>query len=204
MIGILDYGAGNLKSIWNVIDYLGYETLLVSKSADLDVCSHLIIPGVGSFSHAMTSLVQSGLIEIVKNHIMAGKPTMGICLGMQILASYGEEDCGARGLDFISGVVKPLSTDLCQVPHVGWNSLNFNSEHPVFFGIKKHVDYYFVHSYYFDLESHDNVVATSHYGVDFASVVAHKNIIGLQFHPEKSQDNGLKLLENFCDWDGIC
>ena len=206
LIGILDYGMGNINSVRNALDHLGYDNQVISDSAALVECSHLIIPGVGSYAKAMSNMLQSGLCDAIDAHVQAGKPLLGICLGMQLLSTNGEEDGFSKGLDLIGGTVKFLALESKQlpIPHVGWNALHFNFEHPICEGIKKHVDYYFVHSYFFEADNACNVLACADYGEKFPAIVVNKNVVGIQFHPEKSQDNGLLLIENFCEWDGQC
>ena len=127
------------------------------------------------------------------------------CLGMQLMADYGEEGTGADGLCLIPGkVIKIPSENNLILPHMGWNTINFTTNHPIFKNVKNNIDCYFVHSYHFVPKDKKHILSKTHYGIDFASVIGNKNLIGFQFHPEKSQKNGLKLLENFCNWDGEC
>ena len=203
-IGILDYGMGNINSVHNTLMHLGYDPEIVNDSQSIQSCSHLIIPGVGSYSKAMANITERGLNLDIIEHTQAGKPLLGICLGMQILSDDGEEGELAKGLGFIKGRVLPLDVAPLPVPHVGWNSLTFNFDHPICRNVKKHVDFYFVHSYFFNAEDPQNVLAQTEYGQQFPAIVVNKNVVGIQFHPEKSQDNGLLLIENFCEWDGTC
>ncbi len=206
LVGILDYGMGNINSVHNALTYLGYDSQLVKTSQEIKQCSHLIIPGVGSYAQAMTNIVGQGMDIDVLAHVEQGKPLLGICLGMQILSDEGEESGFSKGLGLIGGKVEFLDLEREQlpVPHVGWNSLAFNFDHPLCEKLKKHVDFYFVHSYFFNASDPQNVLATTDYGRKFPAIVVNKNVIGIQFHPEKSQDNGLLLIENFCEWDGKC
>lgn len=205
IIGILDYGMGNINSVFNSLSYLGYEPEIVTSSQDIERCSHLIVPGVGSYGKAMANITELGVDVAIKRHAELGKPLLGICLGMQILSEVGEEGGEFSGLGLIPGRVKLLDLADLPVPHVGWNSLNFNNpSHPMFQNLKKHVDFYFVHSYFFDVDNKQHVLAATEYGDQFAAIVGRDNIVGIQFHPEKSQDNGLLLMENFCEWDGQC
>ncbi|BCA94941.1 imidazole glycerol phosphate synthase subunit HisH [Legionella antarctica] len=204
IIGIVDYGMGNINSVYNALTYLGYEAEIVTTVQEIERCSHLIVPGVGSYAKAMANIAELGVDVAIVNHAKMGKPLLGICLGMQILSEVGEEGGNIKGLGLIPGRVQLLDLVDLPVPHVGWNSLNFNADHPMFASLKKHVDFYFVHSYFFDVESPENVLASSDYGNQFAAIVGKKNIVGIQFHPEKSQDNGLLLIENFCEWNGEC
>jgi imidazole glycerol-phosphate synthase subunit HisH len=205
MIGVLDYGMGNLRSICNAIEETGNDAVLVNSAGALDDLSHLIIPGVGHFRTAMAHLRQRELETVIKAYIDSGRPLLGVCLGMQILAAAGTEGGAGEGLNLIPATVQPLSAgDALRIPHVGWNTVVFHRPHPVADGIKEGCDFYFVHSFAMQCEAADDVVATTEYGADFVSIVGRNNVLGFQFHPEKSQINGLQMLENFCDWDGQC
>jgi glutamine amidotransferase len=203
-IGILDYGMGNINSVYNALVHVGYDAEIVNQPEAIQGCSHLIIPGVGSYANAMSKLISQGLDLAILAHAASGKPLLGICLGMQILSQKGDEGEITAGLGLIDGCVELLDIAPLSVPHVGWNSLTFNAEHPLFNRVKKHVDFYFVHSYFFNAAHEKNVLAYTDYGTSFPAIVVNKNVIGIQFHPEKSQDNGLLLIENFCEWDGAC
>ena len=203
-IGILDYGMGNINSVYNALVHVGYDAEIVNQPEAIQGCSHLIIPGVGSYANAMSKLISQGLDLAILAHAASGKPLLGICLGMQILSQKGDEGEITAGLGLIDGCVELLDIAPLSVPHVGWNSLTFNAEHPLFNRVKKHVDFYFVHSYFFNATHEKNVLAYTDYGTSFPAIVVNKNVIGIQFHPEKSQDNGLLLIENFCEWDGAC
>ena len=198
MIGIVDYGMGNLRSVYNAIVFLGFEAKIVSKTDDFNELSHLIIPGVGAFSSAMSNLNEAKLIHPIKMFIASGKPVLGICLGMQLLASFGFEPNETEGLNIIEGKVVKFQVEKMRIPHVGWNSIDFKRDHYLFEGVKKGVDFYFVHSFYFDTKNHEDVLAYCDYGINFPAIVSKNNVIGIQFHPEKSQKNGLKIFENFC------
>jgi imidazole glycerol-phosphate synthase subunit HisH len=205
MIGVLDYGMGNLRSVTNAIEYIGFDAHLISVPSDLKQITHLILPGVGSYSQAMKNLKESGLIEVIQNHIDSGKPFLGICLGMQILASKGFEHGETDGMGIIDGKVTPFELRReFLVPHMGWNTMKLQRSHPLFEGMKPHIDYYFVHSFHFQTEKDENILAVTNYESNFNSVVVKENVVGVQFHPEKSQESGLKILENFCDWNGKC
>lgn len=204
MIAILDYGFGNVKSVWNALDALGEEPLLVSEGSALDDATHLIIPGVGAYDVAMGELCRRSLIAPLRTFVASGRPLMGICLGMQLLGDSGEEGRGAQGLGFVNGEVRRFSPDLdIDVPHAGWNTAQFRVDHPVFRGLPRASDFYFVHSYRFGAEV-DQIYGTTHHGEEFCSVIGNGNVLGVQFHPEKSQKKGLRVLENFCGWDGKC
>lgn len=204
-IGIVDIGIGNLGSLRNALYCQGWDTVSVSTANDLSNLTHLLLPGVGAFAAAMARLNQAGLVEPIRHFASQGAPVMGICLGMQILAQWGVEGGQTQGLGLIPGEVVPLPPHPgLRIPHVGWNEVRQEQAHPILKGIRNDVDFYFVHSYYFRVATADNVLATTEYGERYPSIVGKNNVIGVQFHPEKSQRNGLRLLDNFCLWDGIC
>lgn len=203
MIGILDLEIGNLRSVTNAVYRLGFDPKLVSKPEELTDLTHLIIPGVGQFATAMRHAGERALVQPVKEFASAGRPTLGICLGMQLLATYGIEGGEVDGFDLIPGKVRRLSVEGgLRLPHVGWNRVILRHAHPVLEGLKPDRDFYFVHSYSFDCRDPEDALAETDYGARFVSVVARENVVGFQFHPEKSQANGLRLLERFCQWNG--
>ena len=203
VVGILDLQLGNLRSVANAVYEQGYDFVIVTDAAQLDDLSHLILPGVGHFQTAMQHFTQSGLLESVQAYVASKRPLLGICLGMQLFAALGHEGCLTQGLDFIPGAIVPFNQENLRVPHIGWNTVRFQREHPVFAQVKKDRDFYFVHSYHYQGEA-DYIYATTDYGAAFPAIIGKENVIGFQFHPEKSQKNGLQLLENFCQWDGQC
>lgn len=204
-IGIIDVGIGNIGSLRGALYSQGWDTKTIAKISDMANVSHLFLPGVGSFSIAMQRLRDSGLIDAIIKHGNQGRPIMGICLGMQLLAEQGEEGGRSSGLGLISGEIIrfDISPEL-HLPHVGWNVLQQHKKHPLLNGIRPDVDFYFVHSYFFNASCKVDVVGTTDYGICFPSFVAKGSVVGVQFHPEKSQRNGLRLLDNFCLWDGSC
>jgi glutamine amidotransferase len=202
MIGIINYGMGNIKSVYNSLDHIGENTRVFESAQGLEACSHIILPGVGAFPTAMKNLQQKGFIPVMMAHVAAGKPFLGICLGMQLLADEGEELELTRGLGIVPGCVRKLDVGL-HIPHVGWNNVIVKQEHPLFKDVSRSVDFYFVHSYCFYPMAVDHVLAVTDYGKEFPCAVTNgRSAVAVQFHPEKSQDNGLKILENFCYWDG--
>lgn len=203
-IGIIDIGIGNLGSLRNALYSQGWDTLPASSGDDLDDLTHLILPGVGSFASVMQRLNDSSLTGPIRRFVSSGRPLLGICLGMQLLAEFGSEGGETGGLGLIPGRVAPISGAGLRVPHVGWNNAHQQRKHPVLDGIRDDVDFYFVHSYRFVADDASTVIAETEYGEPFPSIIGNANIIGAQFHPEKSQTNGLRLLDNFCIWDGIC
>jgi glutamine amidotransferase len=203
-IGIIDVGIGNLGSLKNALYNQGWDSKFVSSPEDFDGLTHLILPGVGAFSAAAKRLEDAQLMDRIRDFANEGHPVMGICLGMQLLADSGTEGGDEPGLGLVTGRIVPLVAQGLRLPHVGWNSVKHVKKHALFEGIRNDVDFYFVHSYRFVSEQENNVISETDYGEIFPSIVGRDNIIGVQFHPEKSQANGLRLLDNFCMWDGKC
>lgn len=190
MIGIVDYGMGNLRSVQKALEYLGERTTISSDREELSACGSLILPGVGSFGAGMDNLKRACLVDFLKEYIQE-RPLLGICLGMQFLLDESEEEGLFEGLGVIGGSVKRFTCG--KVPHMGWNSV-FGLRSPLFQGIGEGTQFYFVHSYY--ARSEFAIAHTDYYGT-FASAVGKGNAYGVQFHPEKSGDAGLQLLRNF-------
>lgn len=202
-VAIVDYGMGNLHSVRHAIAMAGGEPVLASNPDVLREAERVVLPGVGAFGHCIANLRASGLLESLADEVLGkGKPMFGICLGMQVLASAGEEMGDHVGLGWIPGRVRRLRVDAdgLRVPHVGWNEVRVTRDHPVLGGIRRDATFYFVHSYVFEPESPVHTAAIADYGGDFTCAVARDNIIATQFHPEKSQQNGLSLLERFLTW----
>jgi glutamine amidotransferase len=198
-IVIIDYGVGNTYSVSNAIKYLGYKKLMVSNiEKEIREADALILPGVGAFDEATRNLKARNLIEVLNEEVLGkGKPILGICLGMQLLASASEENGFHEGLNWIEGRVKKLELpNGFAVPHVGWNDVTCNFSDPLFNRNADNSNFYFDHSYYFDCDE-KYVAAYCNYGVKVTAAVQHKNIFGVQFHPEKSQTSGLKLFRSF-------
>lgn len=205
VIGIIDYGAGNIRSVHLALERCGSDSLLLTDPISAQQCSALILPGVGSFRYAMQSLSASGWAEELVQQVNSGKPLLGICLGMQLLFESGSEDGVSGGLGLIDGSVDPFpGTYQLRVPHMGWNSVHWLKNHPINIGVKSGLDLYHVHSYHCNPIDQTNVLCTTSYGFDVVTGVAKDNIVGLQFHPEKSQPAGLLLLKNFIDWSDSC
>lgn len=198
MIAIVDYGMGNLRSVQKAIEKVGFDTVLVDSPDDLEGVEKIVLPGVGSFRDAMDGLRERGLTEPVLRHIKEGRPYLGICLGLQILFTESMEDGPTKGLDVISGRVVRFKKDGLKIPHMGWNQVSFcNTDMPIARGIPQNTYMYFVHSYYVCPDDPNVVAAVTEYGRQFPSVIWKNNIFATQFHPEKSQTNGLSLLKNF-------
>ena len=206
MIHLLDYGAGNITSVHSAFKRCGAEISVVSDSFDNTAIRSLVIPGVGSFASAMLHIRQTGWEQRILTEAARGTKILGICLGMQILFEEGTEGGTSSGLGLIGGTVRPLSSIYDgRLPHIGWNNVSIvASESDIFFGIKDNLDFYHVHSYFCSPSEPTCVLATTELGQPFASVVQNDNILGIQFHPEKSQPAGLKLLNNIVDWFEQC
>jgi glutamine amidotransferase len=196
MIAVIDYGAGNIRNVVNAINRLGYQIKLTSEPGVILSADTVILPGVGAAGDTVSSLKQLNLIEPVRKIITENKPFMGICIGLQILFSETEEDKGQKCLDIFPGKVKKLPAGQ-KIPHMGWNQVKQKVDHPVFDGVPDNSHFYFVHSYYVDPEDKSLVAGITDYGVEFCSMIAKGNMIGTQFHPEKSGDAGLRILDNF-------
>ncbi|HOO55430.1 MAG TPA: imidazole glycerol phosphate synthase subunit HisH [bacterium] len=196
MIAIIDYGMGNLGSVFKALEGVGCDVRIVDTVKDISDADGIVLPGVGAMSAAMNNLERHGLIETVIGQIKSGKPFLGICLGLQMLFEYSEEGGRVDGLGVLKGKVARF-TDELKVPHMGWNQLNFKKRPDVVEGIPEGSFFYFVHSFYVVPDDDDVVMTTTDYGIDFVSSISVDNITAVQFHPEKSQKWGLKLLENF-------
>jgi len=200
MIAIVDYNMGNLASVQNAFAKLGKETVVESDPTKFKNYDKLVLPGVGAFGDAMEHLRERNMIESIKEFAHSGKPMFGICLGMQLLFESSEEFGSHEGLGLIKGKVihfdsKKFDQSL-KIPHMGWNRM-FTKEHPLFKGLDENHYLYFVHTYHIVCDDESDIIGRTNYGYDFASAVAHNNIMGIQPHPEKSHENGLKILENF-------
>ena len=198
MIAIIDYDAGNIKSVQKAINLLCEETVLTREREDILAADKVILPGVGAFGDAMEKLERFGLVQVIKEVVDKGTPFLGICLGLQLLFEESEESPGVKGLGILKGkIVKiPEETGL-KIPHIGWNSLDFPSEGTLFKGIQHKSYVYFVHSFYLQAEEKEIVKATTKYGVTIEASVEKGNVYACQFHPEKSSDVGLQILKNF-------
>jgi len=197
MIAIVDYGMGNLKSVTNAFKRLGADVVITRDKREIESSSAIVLPGVGAFGKCIENLKKLGLFHFIKTLIMNDRRYLGICLGMQILFESSEEAPGVEGMGAIKGTVPKFKGNI-KVPHMGWNSIEIMKNTEIFDGIKNGENCYFVHSYYCQPE--EDVVATkTDYGIEFASSVLKGNIFACQFHPEKSQKMGLRLLQNFID-----
>ena len=198
MIAIIDYDAGNLKSGEKALVSLGEEVLVSRDSSEILQADKVILPGVGSFGDAMNNLDKFGLVDTIKKVTGNGTPFLGICLGLQLLFKESDETPGAEGLDILPGkILKIPAKDGFKIPHMGWNSLKIDPNSRLFKGIPDGSYVYFVHSYYLKAGSEDIVAATTEYGTHIHAAVEKGNLYACQFHPEKSSQTGLKILENF-------
>ncbi len=200
MITLLDYGAGNVRSVMNAIEHLGEQVQVVKKSADILSAEKLVFPGVGAFGNMMRILNQKGYVEPLKSYLTADRPFLGICLGLHALMDQSEEAPDVPGLGFLSGIVKRFNIDR-SVPHIGWNGLNFKQPSRIFNGLSGNEKFYFVHAYYVVPEDETVILTTTDYGHEFVSSIRKGHLMATQFHPEKSGRSGQMLLENFLNID---
>jgi len=196
-VAIIDYGVGNLRSVEKAFAATGHDALVTSDEEELRQASRLVLPGVGAFAACMSALRAHGLVNLVREQVAVGKPLLGVCVGMQMLFEESEEFGTSEGLGFIEGSVRRFDDTKLVVPQVGWNQIRQRKAHSLFAGVEDDAFCYFVHSYYCEPASDDVIVGETDYGVQYASVVAKGNVCGVQFHPEKSQAVGLKMLANF-------
>ena len=201
MIGIINYGIGNIKAFQNIYQKMHVKSMVVSNKKDLQKCSKIILPGVGHFDYAMNKLMNSGLKDSLDEIVLNKKiPVLGICVGMQMMARSSEEG-KSKGLGWIDAEVKLINTQKLSnkplLPHMGWNDIKILKKNCIVDNFTNSNFFYFLHSYYFKCDTTDNIIATCSYGEEFACVVNKKNIYGIQCHPEKSHDNGITFLKNF-------
>lgn len=198
---IVDYGAGNIRSVQKAFEAVGVVAPVSDNPAEVRAADVIVLPGVGAFGDMMSALRARDLIEPIKEAAAAGKPLLGICVGLQVLFEVGEEMGTHEGLSIFPGRVRRFEI-AGKVPHIGWNQIHPRRGHPVLAGIRQGDYAYFVHSYYPEPDDPELVLATTDYEVEFASVCGRGNVVGIQFHPEKSQDVGLRILRNFARWSG--
>jgi glutamine amidotransferase len=201
MIAIIDYGMGNLRSVHKAFEAVGHQAVVTRDAATIKNASHVVLPGVGAFGDCMTNIERYGLTEPIRSSVQSGKPFLGICLGLQLLFTESEEFGTHKGLGIIPGRVRRFVVDLAlKVPHMGWNQVHFQRACPLFDGIADGADWYFVHSYYVDPDDQRIAATTTAYGTQFVSSIWKDNVFACQFHPEKSQAVGLRLIRNFGTW----
>ena len=202
MITIIDYGVGNIRAYINLYERINVKIKVAYNAADLKSATKIILPGVGAFDYAMTRLNSSGMRETITELVLVKKlPIIGICVGMQMLGDISEEG-ELPGLGWIPGKIKLFDSNSLsserRLPHMGWNNISHNSDN-LFGSVDLNNRFYFLHSYYFECENQDDILATTEFGVNFTSAIKKDNIYGVQFHPEKSHTNGVQLLKNFAN-----
>ena len=203
MIAIIDYDAGNLKSVEKAFEYIGAEVKITNSPDEILNADGVVFPGVGAFADCMNSLKKGGLDDVVRQAVLSKKPFMGICLGFQLLFEKSYEGGEIQGLGIFKGTVKKIPNNLgLKVPHMGWNSLTFptlqgQAQNPIYNGMGENPYVYFVHSYYVECDNNNIVSARTQYGFEFDVAICHENVFAFQFHPEKSGDVGLRILKNF-------
>lgn len=204
-VAIIDYGRGNVRSVYNALDYAGADAVITDDPKKIDDASHILLPGVGAFGDAVAELTARGLPEVLHRQAFEkGKPFLGICVGMQMMATTGLEHGAHKGLGWIDAEVRRLESgpDCLKIPHMGWNQVDLVSSHRLFEGFNETtLVFYFVHSYAVTTQDADKVLGTCSYGAPFVCALAWDNIVATQFHPEKSQDSGIEMLENFIGWN---
>ncbi|MBZ0304521.1 MAG: imidazole glycerol phosphate synthase subunit HisH [Anaerolineae bacterium] len=199
MIGVIDYGASNIRSVANALKYLNVDMKLAASPAEITSAEKLILPGVGAFRPGMERLREQGFVDFICEAVQKGIPILGICLGMQFLLDSSDEDGISGGLGLIPGRCVRFEIE-GKVPHMGWNQLTHDGTNPLMRGIPMANSYaYFVHSYHAAYLPEEDVIATTEYGYAYPSIIGRESVFGVQFHPEKSQQVGLRLLKNFCE-----
>lgn len=196
-IAVLDYGMGNLLSVRKAIEFVGAFPMITSNPAEICSADGIVLPGVGNFGDGIRNLCKMGLDSVIRNLINEGKPFLGICLGMQLLMEESEESPETSGLGIFKGKVLRFPRGELKVPHMGWNQMKIEKNHPCLDDIPDMSYFYFVHSYYVSAQDPEVILGTTFYGNEFASAIGRKNVFATQFHPEKSQDIGLQIIRNF-------
>ena len=209
-VGIIDYGSGNIRSVFKSFEKAAslvsskVKIKVINNCQELKELEKIVLPGVGAFADCMKGLKNKpGLLEAIKRKVLVDKkPFLGICVGMQLLANSSSEYGHTEGLSWIDGDVNSIKITQknIKIPHMGWNSILFETDHPLLKNIKKDEDFYFVHSYKFNVKNNDFVLAKTNYGSDITAIVIKDNILGTQFHPEKSQVAGIQFIKNFIEW----
>lgn len=201
MIAIIDYGAGNIQSVYKALKFIGADCKVTSDKDEILNADGAILPGVGSFGDAMDTMTKRGIKDTIIEYAKSGKPFLGICLGLQLLFPESEETPGVKGLDIFKGTITkiPNQNRTLKIPHMGWNNISIKQKNGIFKDIEGEPYVYFVHSFYLKAQDKDIVAATTQYGVEIDAAVQKGNIIATQFHPEKSGEVGLKMLKNFVE-----
>ncbi|MYC15206.1 MAG: imidazole glycerol phosphate synthase subunit HisH [Gemmatimonadetes bacterium] len=198
MIAVIDYGMGNLRSVQKAFEHVEAKAVIVDRPEDIDAAERVVLPGVGAFGDAMNNLRTAGLIAPIIRAISEGRPFLGICLGLQLMFAESEEMGRHKGLDILPGKVKRFPEGQ-RVPQIGWNEVQIQRETALLDGVPDRSYFYFVHSFFVASERDEDVVGVTDYGIDYASIAGNDRAFGVQFHPEKSQDAGLKILKNFAE-----
>jgi glutamine amidotransferase len=197
-ITLVDYGAGNMRSVRRALEAVGEQVIVTDDPRDVDSATGLVLPGVGSAQDAMRALKRLGLVEPLQSYVASGRPFLGVCVGLQLLFEASEEGGGVECLRILPGIVRRFPNESgLKVPQIGWNSVSLRYDHPLVQAIPNDTHFYFVHSYYADPTEAEMTLGVADYGVEFAAIVAHENVVATQFHPEKSADLGLQLYRNF-------
>ena len=199
MIVLIDYGVGNLRSFEKALSSVGGDVTLTSDADQISAAEKIVLPGVGHFGDGMSGLIERGLVDPIIECVKQKKPFLGICLGMQLLFSGSDEAPGAGGLNLLPGVVRMFDGNSIKIPQIGWNQINPTGDSQILEGIQAGSYAYFNHGYYCEPFKGENIFATTEYGIEYASVVGQENLYGVQYHPEKSQNIGLKILRNFVE-----
>ena len=198
MIVIVDFKMGNLRSVEKAFQHLGFEAVISGDPADIPQASHLVLPGDGAFGKSVENIKKLGFLEPIRKFIDSGRPFLGICVGFQVLYENSIEMGEYQGLGMLKGSVIKFPPGR-KIPHMGWNQVTLTREHPLTVGIPDNSYFYFVHSYYAENTLDSEVIGKTEYGPTYASIAAHENLHAVQFHPEKSQESGLRLLKNFAE-----
>jgi len=198
MIGIIKYGAGNIFSVMACIKKIGEDCYFIEEGKDIEKAEYIILPGVGNFANGIEFLNKNGLTEKIKEKLKEGIPFLGICLGLQLLFEFSEEG-NKRGMNILKGKVIKFKNINLKIPHMGWNKLEVLKGSRLLDGISENAYFYFAHSYYVLPEENDIIYGKTEYGIKFPSLIIKKNIVGVQFHPEKSGEKGLKFIKNFLE-----
>ncbi len=199
-IVVIDYGAGNLRSVARALDHVGAEPVISADPGDIQSAAGIVLPGVGAAQDTMANLLASGLVGPLKEYIAEGRPFLGVCMGLQALFDHSDEGGGQECLGELPGTIKRFPAGDLKVPHMGWNTVRWTRAHPVTAGIASESYFYFVHGFYPVPTDPSTALGETEYGVTFASAVARENVVATQFHPEKSSTDGLRLYANFVRW----
>ncbi|HOJ78244.1 MAG TPA: imidazole glycerol phosphate synthase subunit HisH [Bacillota bacterium] len=202
MIAIIDYGVGNLRSVAKAFEYIGHQAVVTSDPNEVLEADKVVLPGVGAFGKSIESLTKAGMVPVVKEVVTSGRPLLGICLGLQMLFTestelFGDATAAIKGLDILPGRVLRFPESHLKVPQIGWNSITKKNDSPLLHGVAQGSFVYFVHSYYVVPENQEVIACTTNYGLDYCSGISYGNLFAFQFHPEKSSQVGLKILDNF-------